>query len=148
MPNCQVCGNPLIEVIPGELYRCPVDGQYRRVRPKNESPLQAEVAAKPSSVAGEMKIFAERVIKALCPPEKGYAPVIVREVRTIYDVIEGRKDFTDWFARVRQALSLKNYEVAKVLYDCLDGLRTRDARELREQWYNYLTSEMKGYGLA
>jgi uncharacterized Zn finger protein (UPF0148 family) len=155
--TCTKCGNPLITVIPGKLLRCSVCGLYRRIRlnqtspssPKNlktetpESPFLA-----PPAVTGELKIFAERVIYTLCPAEKGYAPVIVKQVRAIYDVLEGRKDFAEWFTKTRQMLSIKNYELAKTLYDCLEGLKGQEARELREQWHDYIASEVKGYGLA
>ena len=99
------------------------------------------------TVTGEMKIFAERLIYTLCPPEKGYAPIIVKTVKSIYDVLEGRKDFGEWFTQVRQALSLKSYQLAQIIYQCLEGLRSREARELREQWFNFMQAEMKGYGL-
>ena len=98
-------------------------------------------------VEGEMKIFAERLIYTLCPPEKGYAPIIVKTVKSIYDVLEGRKDFGEWFTEVRQALSLKSYQLAQIIYQCLEGLRSREARELREQWFNFMQAEMRGYGM-
>lgn len=98
-------------------------------------------------VSDEMRIFAERLIYALCPPEKAYAPVIVKTVKTIYDVLNGAKDFAEWFTEVKQALSLKNYQLAKVIYDCLEGLRSKEARELREQWLGYIQAELKGYGV-
>jgi hypothetical protein len=98
-------------------------------------------------VQGEMKIFAERLIYALCPPEKGYAPIIVKTVKSIYNVLEGRKDFGEWFTQVRQALSLKSYQLAQIIYQCLEGLRSREARELREQWFNFLQAELRGYGV-
>lgn len=149
--ECKVCRIPLQEIIPNELYRCGICGLYHHVRAKSTLPslkAQAGTEAKPSSLTGEMKVFAERVISALCPPEKAYAPVIVREVKNIYDVIEGKADFEGWFTKVRQLLSLKNYQLAKVLYDCLEGLRTREARQLREEWYSFIQAEMKGYGIA
>jgi superfamily I DNA and/or RNA helicase len=102
--------------------------------------------AKPK-IEGEMKIFAERLIYALCPPDKGYAPVIVKTVKSIYDVLEERKDFAEWFTEVKQALSLKSFQLAQVIYQCLEGLRSREARELREQWFNFLQSELRGYGM-
>jgi len=111
---------------------------------------QYAASASPESqpkVEGELKIFAERLIYALCPPEKGYAPMIVKTVKSIYDVLEGRKDFGDWFTEVRQALSLKSYQLAQIIYQCLEGLRSREARELREQWFNFMQAEMRGYGL-
>jgi hypothetical protein len=97
--------------------------------------------------SGELRIFAERLIYALCPPEKGYAPLIVKEVKSIYDVLAGRKDFSEWFKNVRQMLSLKGYQLASVIYDCLEGLRSKEARELRDQWFGYIQAELKGYGL-
>jgi hypothetical protein len=110
--------------------------------------LPEQEPEKPTSITGEMKVFAERVIYALCAPDKGYAPVIVREVKGIYEVLDGRKEFDEWFTKVRQALGLKNYQLAKVLYDCLEGLKSMEATQLREQWYGFLQAEMKGYGLA
>jgi hypothetical protein len=101
----------------------------------------------PSPVSDEMRIFAERLIYALCPPEKAYAPIIIKTVKTIYNVLEGTKDFAEWFTEVRQALSLKNYQLASVIYQCLEGLRSREARELQEQWRGYIQAELKGYGV-
>jgi hypothetical protein len=99
------------------------------------------------TVTGEMKIFAERLIYTLCPPEKGYAPIIVKTVKSIYDVLEGRKDFGEWFTEVRQALSLKSYQLAQIVRSCLEGLRSKEAAELRGQWDAYIMSELRGYGL-
>jgi hypothetical protein len=118
------------------------------------SPITEEVTqasatpeeAKPT-ITGEMKIFAERLIYSLCPPEKGYAPIIVKTVKSIYDVLEGRKDFGEWFTQVRQALSLKSFQLAQIIYQCLEGLRSREARELREQWFNFIQAELRGYGV-
>jgi len=107
----------------------------------------AEKRREPSLVSDEMRIFAERLIYALCPPEKAYAPIIVKTVKTIYDVLNGTKDFAEWFTEVKQALSLKNYQLASVIYQCLEGLRSREARELQEQWRGYIQAELKGYGV-
>jgi hypothetical protein len=95
----------------------------------------------------EMEIFAERLIYSLCPPDKGYASTIVQKVKGIRDVLAGKKNFDEWFLEVKQALSLKSYQLASVIYKCLEGLRSREAKELRDQWYSYLQAELKGYGL-
>jgi len=109
---------------------------------KTSEPKQSSVGLDP-----EMKIFAERLIYSLCPPEKGYSPVIVNKVKEIYDCLEGKKNFDEWFREVRQAFGLKTYQLAKIIYDCLEGLRSKEARELREQWLGYIQAELKGYGL-
>jgi hypothetical protein len=108
----------------------------------------AEKRREPSPVSDEMRIFAERLIYALCPPEKAYAPVIIKTVKTIYNVLEGTKDFAEWFTEVKQTLSLKNYQLASVIYQCLEGLRSREARELQEQWRGFIQAELRGYGLV
>jgi hypothetical protein len=108
---------------------------------------QASQTPTSSSMHDEMRIFAERLIYALCPPDKGYASKIVQEVKSIYDVLEGRKDFDEWFRNVRQMLSLKPYQLAAVIYQCLEGLKSKEAKELKDQWYSYLQTELKGYGL-
>jgi hypothetical protein len=79
--------------------------------------------------------------------KKPTRPVIVKTVKTIYDVLNGTKDFAEWFTEVKQALSLKNYQLASVIYECLQGLRSKEARELRDQWYGYIQAELKGYGV-
>ena len=149
-PTCKKCGNPLVEVLDEKLYKCSVCGLYHRVRDSVPTPQPESLQTPEPSQAltGDLKIFAERIVKALCPPEQGYSPFIVKEVKSIYDVLEERKDFAEWFLKVRQMLSIKNYQLAKTLYDCLEGLRSQDAKDLREQWYGYLANEMKGYGLA
>jgi hypothetical protein len=95
----------------------------------------------------EMKIFAERLIYTLCPPDKKYADIIVREVKSIYDVLEGKKDFMEWFTKVRQMFSLKTYQLAGIIYQCLDGLKSPEAKQLQQEWYEYLRAELRGYGL-
>jgi hypothetical protein len=154
--TCKKCGNPMLEVVPDKLYRCSVCNLYQRIRPEqpaasppSTSPqARAEVKEAFLPLTGELKIFAERVINTLCPREQGYSPVIVREVRAIGEVLEGRRDFAEWFTKIRQMLSLKNYQLAKTLYDCLEGLRSQEAKELREQWGSFIQAEMKGYGLG
>ena len=81
-------------------------------------------------------------------PETSFDTEIVSQVKSIYEVLEGKKDFTEWFAEVRQALSLKSYQLAKILYDSLEGLKSREARDLREQWYDFIVAEMRGYGVS
>jgi hypothetical protein len=108
----------------------------------------SQTAETTPKIEGELRIFAERLINTLCPPEKGYAPIIVNTVRGIYDVLEGRKELGEWFTQVRQALGLKSYQLASIIYQCLDGLRSREARELRDQWFHFMQAELRGYGLA
>jgi hypothetical protein len=110
-------------------------------------PLKMEITDSSAPLRGDMKTFAERVVNALCPPEKRYAPIIVKEVKTIYDVLAERKDFSEWFNKVRQILSIKNYQLAQILYDSLEGLTSQEARQLREEWYSFIQAQMKGYGL-
>ena len=151
-PVCHKCGNPLITVIPGQLLRCSVCNLYHHIRPDARAASQTEtmptLTSTPSTetaktsfapaVKGDMKVFAERVIATLCPPEQGYSPVVVKEVRKIYDVLEEKEDFAEWFTKVRQMLSLKNYQLAKTLYDSLEGLKSQEAKELKEQWYSFV----------
>jgi len=99
------------------------------------------------SLDPEMKIFAERLIYTLCPPEKGYGEKLVQEVKSIYDVLEGRKDFMEWFTNVRQAFGFKTYQLASIIYKCLEGLKSPEARQLREDWLAYMRAEMRHYGL-
>jgi hypothetical protein len=126
-------------------YRLPYLSAEQVESVQRVAPRQAEQSE--SSLPGELRIFAERLIYALCPPDKGYAPKLVEEVRTIYDVLEGRRSLDEWFTSVRQMLGLKPYQLAAVIYQCLDGLRSKEARELRDQWYGYLQAELKGYGV-
>lgn len=116
----------------------------RRAAPKASNPQPAE---EESLADREMKIFVERVVNTLCPPEKGYSPRLVADVRKLYDVLEGKLDLKEWFTNVKQALSLKPYELAAVLYESLDGLKSEEAKQLREEWRNYMIAQMKGYGL-
>ena len=116
-------------------------------KPRRKTAPRIVQTGKAEGLDPEMKIFAERLIYTLCPPEKGYAEVVVKEVKSIYDVLEGRKDLAEWFKNVRQLLSLKTYQLAGVIYQCLEGLKSPEARQLREEWLQYLKAELKGYGL-
>jgi hypothetical protein len=105
----------------------------------------------------EMEVFISRVAERLAPmpaatPLPGEMERILRireEVkRELRDLMEGRIGLGDWFTRTRRNFNLRSYELGRIIYDALEGLRSREAREMRDQWLNYLSSEMRGYGVA
>lgn len=122
-------------------------GLYGRKAPQKKQQLRQRVEIE-SLADKEMKIFAERVINSLLQPEKGTPnPLAVKNAQTIYDVLEGRKDFKEWFIETRRNFNLRSYELASIIYNALDGLRSEEAVELREQWKNFVIEEAKRYGL-
>jgi hypothetical protein len=54
---------------------------------------------------------------------------------------------TEWFTNVRQMLGLKTYQLASIIYQCLEGLKSPEAKQIREDWLAYIRAEMRGYGL-
>jgi hypothetical protein len=112
--------------------------------------VKAETVVGASQYMGEeeaeMREFCRRVVNALCPPEKGYHQMYVDLANKIYDVIEGKMDFNEWFTKVRQTFSLRDIDLAQLIYASLDGLKSSGAVRLREEWWDYLKRLMQVYG--
>ncbi|MEM0111354.1 MAG: hypothetical protein QXK90_01165 [Candidatus Parvarchaeota archaeon] len=107
-------------------------------------------------ISPDMRTFIERVAERLTPISR-YASIDeikriqqIREdvKRQLANVLGGKMDLREWFTKTRQTFNLRSYELARILYESLDGLHSAEARQLRDQWFQYMVAEMKGYGLA
>jgi len=85
--------------------------------------------------------FIHRVAEALVPIS-GYSPDIKKKLirtREIYrkgleDVFKEKRDFKEWFIDTRRKCAMQEVELMAVLHECLQGLQSKEARELREQF--------------
>jgi len=129
-------------------------------------PLTAEaehfqLAQTPTSqkpLSDEMEIFitrvAEKVARApegitLTPEEQMRLNRARQEIKDgLRDVLNGKASLGDWFTKTKQQHNLKSYELAQIMYESLDGLKSREAQDLKEQWFQFLVAEKRGYGLA
>jgi hypothetical protein len=63
------------------------------------------------------------------------------------EVVLGKKNLAEWFIKTRQDFNLRDFELAQILYDSLEGLKSTDAQRLREEWLQFIQKERSGYGL-
>jgi hypothetical protein len=127
-----------------EYYTPPPQVQQSTVEVKTQ--YSTEPIQYSSLEDAEMREFCRRVVEALCPPDKGYHQMYVDLAKKIYDVIEGKMDFAEWFTSVRQTFGLKPIDLAQLIYVSLQGFRSQAAVKLREEWWEYLKMLMQAYG--
>lgn len=48
-------------------------------------------------------------------------------------VFKEKETMEEWFTRTRQKFNLKEYELTGILYESLEGLKSEEAKELKEQ---------------
>jgi hypothetical protein len=155
-PRCKVCGSPLITIVPGELMRCPIDGLYHHIRPKLPTSSQLKKLPKTKveivELGGEQLTFIDRVVDKLTSSRTNpnwKAPKSIRDKMRLdfTEVVLGKKNLAEWFSKTRQDFNLRDFELAQILYDSLEGLKSTDAQRLREEWLQFIQSERKSYGL-
>lgn len=89
----------------------------------------------------DMFIFVYRVAERLTPlqgldEDSRRRALKIREQfrRELTSVFVGNEDFNDWFSRTKTQLGLHLITFTKILYECLEGLKSQDARELRDEY--------------
>ena len=117
--------------------------------------IAVQPTAPPEPESNDLKIFIQRVAEKLTVPaniqltpiEQARVKKVQEEIkRGLIDVLEGRRELGDWFTETRKNFNLKSYELAQILYESLEGLRSREAQELRDHWFQFLVAERKAYG--
>jgi len=116
------------------------------VGPIMEEAQQTETAYKqappPSQVEPEIQTFINRVAERLIPIADDYDFETKRKLQTVREryrreltnVFDGKESIEKWFNRTRGNLGIHQIDMTKILYECLEGLRSPEAKELRMQY--------------
>jgi len=131
--------------------RCPVDGLYHHVRPKrNITSLKtlpkAEVTTESSfGLSEDQLVFIDRVSQKLTPLQglsataRGRALKIREQFRKeLTNVFLGKQDYSKWYDETRSKLALHNTTFMQLLYECLEGLKSTECQNLRQEYENAL----------
>jgi len=148
---CKVCGAPLSTIVEGELMRCPVDKLYYHIRPKRRITSltalpKAEVTTESSfGLSQEQLVFIDRVSQKLTPlqglnPTGRARALKIREQfrKELTNVFLGKQDFNKWYDETRTKLGLHNTTFMQLLYECLEGLKSTECQQLRQEYENAL----------
>lgn len=102
----------------------------------------------------DMEIFAYRLAERLTPLdgldfEARQRALKVREQyrRQLERVLMGYESFEDWFSRTRTERGLHFVDFAQMIYESLQGLTSREARALREQYAEFLLKLKSAYSV-
>ncbi len=151
MRNCPYCDQKLQRIAQG-LYQCPTSELYFK-SPYTQGLLasslnmevvsessQPVISSSPQSLNPDMTIFVNQVVERLTPldgldRDARYRALKIRvqERQELTDVLNGKTKMTDWFTKARREANIKEYELVQILYECLEGLRSEEARELKKQ---------------
>jgi len=155
MAVCKFCGGVILEVSPGFFKCVGLCGQYVRENPRGPLPklevvstlerLTAHEAGVETTggegLSADMLIFITRVAEGIAPTtgldeESAARARKVQEQfrRELVDVFQGRGSFNKWFDRTKTNLGLHSQKFMKILYESLEGLRSDEAKELRQQY--------------
>jgi hypothetical protein len=154
MPTCRNCNQLLVRQ--GNVLKCPVCGFT--YKPNQSTPLLSGYAPKtmtpktaPADV--ELSTWISRVAQKLLPIYKDYDPNVKLQLQQgqqkiksgLNDVLAGKLSLPQWFNRTRRDLGKHAIELTQVLYDCLEGLQSREAREMRAQYAQALSAVQQQY---
>ena len=149
------------------LWKCYICGQYieerktnvltpkkLRVYPRSALVREAAVestyeASVPSTMplSSDMVTFIRRISEALTPIKgyEGNREVVARALSVrnqiksdLTKVFGGEREFDDWFTKTRQDLNLHPMELSQIIYDCLKGLNSEEAKQLRGEYEQFL----------
>jgi hypothetical protein len=143
--------NPLLQAL-RDIYGLDVS----RLRRTASSSKFASTSSE-TGFSSEILTFIERVADKLTnpkglpltPEQQARVDKVKEQIRKdLLDVLEGRKDLAEWFTTTRQNFNLKSYELAEIIYQSLEGLRSKEAQDLRDQWLQFIIAERRGYGLT
>lgn len=119
-----------------------------------EAPAAASQPARsPPSIDPDMETFITRVVETLIPVHADYsaqakASLLANRKKYregLLNVLNGRGSLERWFNRTRNELGLHAITLTKILYESLKGLRNKDARMLRAQFGETLSTMSQIY---
>jgi len=107
----------------------------------------------PTQLHPDMIEWAHRVAEALVPLEKVFAPEDRKiqiqkrqQLRTeLRNALIGKTDFNKWFDETKTRFSIRLPEYVKIFYESLEGLHSREAEELRQQYGEWLERVNREY---
>jgi heme oxygenase len=92
-------------------------------------------------LTNDMHVFIDRLVKRLAPLEgldkqgRGRALEVQTKWRKELErVFLGEGEFNDWFDKTRQEVGMHPVDFTKIIYECLQGLQSPEAKGLREQY--------------
>lgn len=149
---CPICGNRLLHIREG-LSKCLFCGQYidqkKQLPPKLNiissltkiQAVEAGITETTTALSADMVIFIRRISETLAPTEglDGEARARALNVqeqfqRQLTDVFQGKGDFSKWFDKTKTSLGLHPFNFMTILHEALEGLKSSEAQELREQY--------------
>jgi uncharacterized Zn finger protein (UPF0148 family) len=155
MAICPTCGLPLQRGTDG-LLKCEVCGF--KFKPNQNTPLLSAYTPKTSPIEipdadRELQIFIERVVDKLVPIHNDYNPTIKKSLiqtrqkvrQQLSAVFDGKETLDKWFTRTRRDLGVHQIDLTQILFDCLEGLRSGEAREMRAQYEQALQTIKASY---
>lgn len=143
---CSTCGSPLQRDSSG-LLKCSICGLlYPRGQNKpllkNYVKTQITPQEKIVEIDQDQTTFINRVCERLIPIADDYLPdtrkklLAVQEEcrRELIKVFNGKEPIEKWFNRTRTNLGLHTIDLTKILYTSLEGLKSEEAKALRNQY--------------
>ena len=118
--------------------------------PSFKTTASTPVAKEESELSEEQKTLIDRVVAKITssPTDPSLkAPLHIREKfrRELTEVFLGKRNFNDWFEQTRKDLNIHMYDLARAFYDSLEGLKSPEARKLREEYFALLQQIAKAY---
>ena len=138
------------------MLNCPACGF--NFKPNQTTPLLSKFTPKAMPIEipdadKDLETFIQRVVDKLVPIHADYSPAnkkALTETRTkiqgeIEAVFNGKQTLEKWFIKTRKMLGIHQIDFTKILYDSLEGLRSKEAREMRTQYAEALTTLQQSY---
>jgi len=148
MAICTACGSPLERTDSG-LLKCTVCGlNYPSGRTKTplldpyvkRNPILPQIESE-EELTSDMTTFITRLAQNLAPTEGLSEDAVPRALKVqeryrkeLRNVFLGKEDFNKWFDKTRTERGLHMLTFTKMIHDCLTGLKSPEAKSMREEY--------------
>jgi len=104
-------------------------------------------------VENDIQLFIDRVTQRVVPIHEDYNPDVKRKLQAVrqryrkelVDVFNGKNSLKKWFNRTRRDMGLHQIDLTRILYESLKGLKSSEARDLRNHYAQTLQTMVSTY---
>lgn len=154
LERCPACREEGLQKIREGLSRCILCGNY--VNSKTRTIYKFQEMGVPNELRQLREVTAQIIEPEVTPDQSTFINRIVEKLasttgltgeakdralkvqeqfrRELTGVFKGEKDFNNWFDEKRTQLGLHTYTLTNIIYDSLAGLKSPEAKSLREQY--------------
>ena len=123
------------------------------VGPIMEETRAVEAGSPEPVVENDIQLFIDRVTQRVVPIHEDYNPNVKRKLQAVRqryrkeltNVFNGKTSLKKWFNQTRRDIGLHQIDLTRILYESLKGLKSSEAKALRNHYAQTLQTIASTY---